>query len=118
MLLVHRPEAYATYMNSVEWLEGWYRAQCNNEWEHHHGIAIETLDNPGWHVRVDLTGTAMQDVPMEVVGRLEDINHEGLGGKQDWLCCSVEENSFVGAGGSGSLFAICDVFRGWVEGKR
>ena len=41
-------------MNSLEWLQSWYAAQCNDTWEHDHGITIDTLDNPGWHVRIDV----------------------------------------------------------------
>jgi hypothetical protein len=28
------------------WLEQWYQQQCDDEWEHHYGVTIETLDNP------------------------------------------------------------------------
>ncbi|MFW6720090.1 immunity 53 family protein [Streptomyces sp. MAR4 CNY-716] len=38
-------------------LDGWYAAQCDGDWEHGYGVRIETLDNPGWLVRVDLVGT-------------------------------------------------------------
>lgn len=27
------------------WLQMWYVAQCDDEWEHAYGIKIETLDN-------------------------------------------------------------------------
>jgi hypothetical protein len=83
----------------------------------HHGISIETLDNPGWLVRVDLTETSMQSVSMEEVGRLSDINHDGLRGRQDWVHCKVEDNRFIGAGGPFSLVTICDVFRRWIRGQ-
>lgn len=104
-------------MNSLEWLQQWYLNQCNGVWEHHHGVMIETLDNPGWHVKIDVAETAMQDTAMKEIGQLSDINHSGLEGNQEWLCCNVEQDSFVGAGGPLSLFAICDVFRSWVEGN-
>ena len=38
------------------WLERWYQAQCDGDWEHHSGVTIETLDNPGWLVKIDLRG--------------------------------------------------------------
>ncbi len=31
-------------------IQAWYKAQCNNGWEHTYGIRIETLDNPSWIV--------------------------------------------------------------------
>jgi len=102
-------------MNSIMWLQDWYLEQCDDAWEHQYGIAIETLDNPGWVVRIDLTGTAMQGVSMEETRRGGGINHEGVGGTQDWLHCKVDADRFVGAGGPSSLFSICDTFKAWVE---
>jgi hypothetical protein len=42
-------------------LQEWYGEQCDGDWEHQSGICIETLDNPGWFVRIDLAGTALAD---------------------------------------------------------
>jgi hypothetical protein len=36
----------------VAWIQKWYSAQCDGEWEHDLGVAIGTLDNPGWSVRL------------------------------------------------------------------
>jgi hypothetical protein len=41
------------------WLQSWYVAQCNGDWEHSYGIAIDTLDNPGWSVTIDVARTAL-----------------------------------------------------------
>ena len=43
-------------MNSLQWLQQWYYAHCDDTWEHQHGITIQSLDNPGWLVKVDLAG--------------------------------------------------------------
>ena len=40
-------------------LQAWYIAQCDGAWEHTYGIKIETLDNPGWMLRVDLVETEL-----------------------------------------------------------
>jgi hypothetical protein len=104
-------------MNPIDWLQQWYFEQCNDLREHRHGITIETLDNPGWRVKVDLEGTAMQGVSMAEVGHPGEINHAGIQGRQDWLHCQVEENRFVGAGGPFSLVFICETFKRWVEGN-
>jgi hypothetical protein len=42
-------------------LRAWYLAQCDDEWEHAYGINIETLDNPGWSIRIDLVDTPLGD---------------------------------------------------------
>ena len=38
----------------LAWLQNWYAQQCDGEWEHDHGVRIETLDNPGWYLRMDV----------------------------------------------------------------
>jgi hypothetical protein len=103
--------------NPIGWIQEWYEAQCNGEWEHKHGISIQTLDNPGWVVRIDLRGTALQDVAMQEVV-VSEVNHSGLEGDQNWLHCKVEDSCFVGAGGPASLIEICEVFKNWVESNR
>jgi hypothetical protein len=102
-------------MNSLQWLQQWYYAHCDDTWEHQHGITIQSLDNPGWLVKVDLAGTALESVSMKTVGQESHVNHSGITGDHDWLYCKVEDGFFVGAGGPSALFSICKVFRGWVE---
>ncbi|MCX4862385.1 Imm53 family immunity protein [Streptomyces canus] len=41
-------------------VQGWYAAQCNEEWEHEWGVKIATLDNPGWTVTIDLEETDLE----------------------------------------------------------
>ncbi len=102
-------------MNSLSWLQDWRFQQCDDSWEHDHGIVVQTLDNPGWLVKIDLVGTRLESEVMKEVGHLSDVNHKGIKGKQDWIHCRVENGVFVGAGGPFALFRICDVFRHWVE---
>ncbi|MGX1480923.1 UNVERIFIED_CONTAM: hypothetical protein RKD50_009731 [Streptomyces canus] len=35
------------------WLQDWYTAHCNEEWEHEWGVKIAMLDNPRWTVTID-----------------------------------------------------------------
>nr|TKK07812.1 hypothetical protein SrhCFBP13529_11555 [Stenotrophomonas rhizophila] len=46
-------------MHALDRLQKWYADQCDGDWEHSFGIRIDTLDNPGWTVSVDLTDTAL-----------------------------------------------------------
>ena len=39
----------------------WYVVQCNGDWEHSSGITITSLDNPGWLVKIELVGTALDN---------------------------------------------------------
>lgn len=49
-------------LNNVDWLSSWYRKECNGDWEHTYGISIQTLDNPGWSVRIDLLDTSFENL--------------------------------------------------------
>jgi hypothetical protein len=93
----------------VIWLERWYQAHCNGDWEHRSGIKIETLDNPGWVVRIDLDGTEMADKPF-----VEPQLAPGVDG-DDWLVCRVQDGVFEGYGGPHKLGAILGVFCDWCE---
>lgn len=89
------------------WIQSWFASQCNEEWEHLYGIKIDTLDNPGWSVVIDLTGTYLENKSMEPmsVDRTED----------DWMQCSVSHNQFKGYGDPQKLEEILGIFRAWVE---
>ena len=89
-------------MDNVQKLQLWYSKQCDGSWEHHYGVSIDTLDNPGWTVLVDLTGTDLQSMQMESI---TDEKNE-----QDWLHCKIEDGKFVGNGGPLNLDAILDSF--------
>jgi hypothetical protein len=91
-------------------LEVWYAAECNGEWEHTYGIVIETLDNPGWRLRVDLAETTLQDVAFTAVNRETS--------PQDWIDCRVKDGGFQGHGGAGNLEEIITIFLGWAESYR
>ena len=44
-------------MNTINWISTWFASQCDGDWEHENQIRIETLDNPGWDIVIDLSGT-------------------------------------------------------------
>jgi hypothetical protein len=87
-------------------LERWYRRRCDGEWEHEHGIRIDTLDNPGWRVDVDLAGTPL-------AGRAyERIEHRS---ENDWIDCRVVGDEFNGRGGSMNLREIVTTFLAFAQ---
>ena len=91
--------------NILYWIQDWFSNQCNEEWEHSHGIKIDTLDNPGWAVVIDLKGTYLENQKMTTVS----IDHDD----DNWISCSVENNQFKGFSGPKQLNEILEVFRGW-----
>lgn len=50
-------------------VETWFSDHCDGDWEHGFGIRIETLDNPGWMIRVALEGTSMEGVEAKRIVR-------------------------------------------------
>ncbi|SBT52639.1 Imm53 family immunity protein [Micromonospora auratinigra] len=44
----------------MDFLQHWYLSNCDGDWEHEFGVRIETLDNPGWTVEVDLVDTRLE----------------------------------------------------------
>lgn len=89
----------------IEWLQQWYRDRCNGSWEHDNGIRIDTLDNPGWSVRIDLAGTALESTAMTTV-----VHDRG---EADWIRLEVKDGQFVGHGDPDKLAEICIAFQRW-----
>jgi hypothetical protein len=98
-----------TSMDELRRLQHWYQMQCNEDWEHTFGIFIETLDNPGWHIRIDLTETALERRPFASVSRGHPEDDA------DWITCKIEESKFVACGGSDNLSELLGIFLRWAE---
>lgn len=91
--------------DEVGWIQEWYRTRCDGAWEHSYGVGIETLDNPGWSVRIDLNGTPLEAVEMETLSR----DH----GPHNWIHVKVENQQFRGHGDPSRLSEILGAFRTW-----
>lgn len=88
-------------------LQSWYLQQCNGDWEHESGIRIETIDNPGWFLRVDLEGTSSSRADFNPI----QVQRTEL----DWVQCRVRAQRFEGFGGPSNLEELILVFLDWVE---
>jgi hypothetical protein len=97
-------------MTITNWLQAWYQQVCNGAWEHSYGIKIDTLDNPGWHVHIDLTQTPYASLDARQIS-LENS-------ETDWLRCSMREEQFDGYGDPAKLEAIIQVFKEWLSNER
>ncbi|WP_307232490.1 immunity 53 family protein [Pararhizobium capsulatum] len=95
-------------MDALDFLVSWYNAQCNGDWEHDFGFEIGTLDNPGFTLKVDLKGSALD-------GKTLDRISHSLEAEQDWWACWTEDNSFRGVGGPENLRSLLEAFRDWVR---
>ncbi|BBB91919.1 immunity 53 family protein [Methylomusa anaerophila] len=91
---------------SLKWLETWYKNHCDGSWEHLYGIKIDTLDNPGWRIHINLFDTEVENKDFKPV-KIERT-------ESDWVHCTVKNYIFQGAGGPENLEEILEVFKIWV----
>lgn len=89
------------------WLEAWYASQCNDQWEHEYGVKIDTLDNPGWSVQIDVTGTNLADKPYE--------RHAVHRSEHEWVTTWLEHGQFRAACGPLNLGEALHLFRTWAQ---
>ncbi len=95
--------APSTATDIIGWLQNFYSSNCDGDWEHQYGVEITTLDNPGWHVKIDLADTEYAELafPNEKVER----------SSTDWIILGVKDRVLFGAGGVGNLFEILNRLR-------
>lgn len=93
--------------NVLDWLQGWYDLQCDGDWEYEFGIAIKTVDNPGWSVKIDITGTECEDLDFK------DVIYEAS--ESDWYYCQKKDNLFDASCSPSNLTHVLKIFRQWVE---
>jgi len=97
-------------MDIVGKIQNWYKNNCDGNWEHSYGIKIETLDNPGWHVEIDLNNTKCADK------NFREINIDN--GDNDWIVCEVSGNKFSGGGDPEKLETILRIFLDFSENTK
>jgi hypothetical protein len=92
--------------DALTWLQGWYTTHTNGDWEHSYGVRIDTIDNPGWSVEIDLSGTELDGRTFEE----REINRS----EDDWLRTWVEDHKWKLACGPLNLAEGLHYFRAWV----
>ena len=94
-------------MSTMERLAAWYASKCDGDWEHSYGITIDTLDNPGWTLTVDLADTFLEGVAFEA----QDLTRTD----HDWIHLSVRDGKFKMACGPSNLEEGIRGFLDWAE---
>jgi Immunity protein 53 len=87
--------------NVLTELQKWYASNCNGDWEHSYGVKIETLDNPGWHLEIELEETNLQNCSFIII----DIDNN----EDDWYTCKVNKNKFEACGDPTKLNKLIDI---------
>lgn len=98
-------------MNTLLDLQTWYFQQCNDDWEHSYGVKIDTLDNPGWLLTIDLTDTTLSDHSFTEYKYGFDDPFDIQ--SDDWIHCEVENNQFKATGGPFKLDEMINIFLSW-----
>lgn len=68
------------------WLQDWLKRNVDGDWEHRFGVKIESIDNPGWAIRIDLSGTAFSSKQFSPI-QLDTS-------ETDWMTCRVSNERF------------------------
>jgi len=86
----------------------WYASQCDGDWEHSFGVKIDTLDNPGWRLEIDLVETELATAEFSTV-------EHNMAGDTGWWRCWRDETKFQAACGATELDKVIDVFLDWAR---
>ncbi|MCW2877253.1 MAG: uncharacterized protein JWQ95_1353 [Sphaerisporangium sp.] len=99
----HGWQTHHVIADAFAFLQSWYASCCNDDWEHSYGVTIDTLDNPGWHLKIDLVNTPLAGASLDCleVERTED----------DWVQARRDGLRFEGACGPLNLGEMLGVFR-------
>ena len=100
-------------MDPLARLRVWYARHCNGVWEHASGITIQSCDNPGWWVKVDLAGTSL--AARDFAGIAEGVDERRVALGPAWLSCYRDKNVWHGAGDAAKLERILEIFLAWAD---
>lgn len=90
-------------INLIDWLSEWFSLECNGDWEHENQIKIETVDNPGWDIEIDLRDTSLE--------HLEITNNIVEKSENDWYFFDVKNKRFRGGGDLKKLNFLLSKFK-------
>ena len=93
---------------NLQTLVDWHQRHCDGSWEHRCGIRLETLDNPGWLLTVDLAGTELESEGMTEVR--EGLGPSGHPVAPCWIHCFVKDQKFLGACDPSQVDRLFEVF--------
>lgn len=95
-------------MNSIETIASWYKKNVRQDEPNTLIINIESLDNPGWWVTINLKGT---DFEKETFSKIENEKTQN-----DWIKLFVRTSKFEGFGDPFKLDTILKCFGTWING--
>ncbi|MEO7101270.1 MAG: immunity 53 family protein [Luteolibacter sp.] len=96
---------------TLQKLADWYAGQCHANWEHGYGIKIETIDNPGFAIDIDLRETFLESAPYPEKKDSYDTEDR-------WMICRRTEFRFEGRGAPSRLEDMIEEFLRWSENQK
>ena len=84
-------------------LQNWYKINCDGDWEHSYGMSLTTLDNPGWHLIMNLSDTALENLQYIKEYQNKDVEN-------DWFQLNVKNKKLEAYCGPSNLSQILNIF--------
>jgi len=94
-------------MDILDWIQDWFRENCDGDWEHGEVIQITTIDNPGWEVEIDISNTSIASMELDWI-----LNETS---KQDWYGVKIADQKFTAAGDTGKLKFLLGLFKEMID---
>jgi Immunity protein 53 len=92
--------------NIISWIENWYVSQCDSDWEHECGIKINTIDNPGWEIKIDIVNHSYK---VNIPWRRTEISDS------DWYAFRIHDEYFEAIGDGQKLNFLLNLFKDFIE---
>ena len=93
----------------------WYKLNCDGDWEQTYGVMLQTLDNPGWMLSVDLKNTGVDFAPEVLL--MEGCDEQRHPQEDSWIDCQIDELGYRGASDINQLSRLVDVFTEFISSK-
>ncbi|WP_027066061.1 MULTISPECIES: immunity 53 family protein [Maribacter] len=94
-------------MDILDWIQDWFKENCDGDWEHGEVIQITTIDNPGWEVEIDISNTSIASMNLDWI-----LNETS---KQDWYGVKIADQKFTAAGDIGKLKFLLGLFKEMID---
>lgn len=94
-------------MDILNWIQDWYLSECNGDWEHTYGILIETVDNPGWFITINIEETSIEKA------KINSVSIENS--ETDWYFYKIEDFKYKASGDPSKLKFLLEKFKDIAE---
>ena len=94
-------------METIKWIENWFKNNCDGTWEKGFGIQITSTNNPGWELEIDLSNTSLANITIDWI-----LNEKS---SEDWYGVKIDNQKFSATGDAGKLNFLFEIFKETIE---